>query len=107
MSVGTSSDRKAKAAAPWSPTFSLRRSHSNTSPVPKVRGSSRRSKRSVHASSRPASGPATSGMGTLVSDGPSAGVVNEASRFRIAPMAWRATTRRVVKDAPLRRRSTS
>ena len=32
---------------------------------------------------------------------------NEASRLRIAPIAWRATTRRVAKLRPLRMRSTS
>jgi hypothetical protein len=69
-----------------------------------------KSQRSIPASQTGAS-PAGSGTPAGISadcvSGPSSARWNEHSSVRIAPALWRATTRRVVKERPLRTRSTS
>ena len=53
------------------------------------------------------SGSGTFGIEIVCTSMDSDGRWNEHSALRIAPIAWRATTRRVRKDRPLRMRSTS
>ena len=70
-------------------------------------GTNRRSKSADHDDSSRCSADGTSGTvtGSTVAD--SSDRWYEASRLRMAPTAWRATTRRVTKLRPLRMRSTS
>ena len=70
-------------------------------------GTKHRSKRRVHDEFSSASGGGTTGISTLCTLADRSVSWNDASRLRIAPMAWRATTRRVAKLRPLRMRSTS
>ena len=62
----------------------------------------------VHDVSGRLSGSGTpAGNRTVSMSEPSSGTWKDASRFKMAPVAWRATTRRVQNDRPLRKRSTS
>ena len=71
-------------------------------------GMKRRSNTGLHDVGSSSSGAGMSGAIEIVSmSADSSACWYDASRFRIAPIAWRATTRRVQNDRPLRIRSTS
>ena len=70
-------------------------------------GTKRRPKSSDHDDSSRSSGAGTSGITAGCTTADSSARWYDASRLRIAPIAWRATTRRVAKLRPLRIRSTS
>ena len=80
----------------------------SAAPVSAASGTKRRSKSSDHDDSS-----SSSGAGDVGHQRPAARRLiasscwYDASRLRIAPIAWRATTRRVTKLRPLRIRSTS
>ena len=76
-------------------------------PRASVPGTKRRSNIGVHESFDELVGPATSSSSKVCSDPEGSCTWKLASRLRMAPMAWRATTRRVQNDLPLRMRSTS
>ena len=71
-------------------------------------GMKARSKTVVHELCSSWSGGGRSGgEATVSTSADSSGRWKLASRFRMAPTAWRATTRRVAKERPSRMRSTS
>jgi hypothetical protein len=71
-------------------------------------GTKQRSDEGVHDSDINDSGPGTFGSIVIVCRSREASASwNDASRLRIAPMAWRAMTRRVEKLRPFLIRSTS
>jgi hypothetical protein len=81
------------------------RSQADTSPWP--RDALRRENRSPQLSSASSSGGAVGGISAVWISGPPSSTWYEAVISRITPVDWRAVTRRVRNERPLRTRSTS